>query len=215
VMEKTPRALEIRGLTIRLGGRTIVDKLELLCSPGTITVLTGANGSGKTTVLNALNGLMGWDGGHVVIAGHDVRSRWTPNTAFAAGVRRTFQVPRNWPSLDLAENIAIVSERPRRVIEDQLHRFLPNATVTKSPATLSLGQRRVLEVLRLLLSRGSCKVALLDEPMSGLDATNASVVARALSDLLLSGAALLIVDHEPNNWPQREKTIRLQTPYES
>jgi branched-chain amino acid transport system ATP-binding protein len=206
-------ALDVRALTIRFGRATIVENFDIRCLPGTVTVLTGPNAAGKTTVLNAVNGMTRWQAGRVVISGQEVRSCWTPHRAFACGIRRTFQIPRNWPSLDLAENIRIASDWNERAIEKQLDESLPGSALTRSPATLSLGQRRILEFLRLLLARGECKIALLDEPLSGLDLANRVKVSDAVARLRNSGVAVLVVDHEPHHWPDKDATVRLGVPH--
>ncbi|MEA2885052.1 MAG: branched-chain amino acid transport system ATP-binding protein livM [Bradyrhizobium sp.] len=208
----TAEMLSVRGLSIRFGRMTIVENVDISCASGSVTVLTGANGSGKTTALNALNGLARRRAGRIAIDGRDVPFSWTPYQAFAYGVRRTFQVPRNWPSLDVAENVGIASDRGAAAIAEQIRRCLAGVAKDRAPATLSLGQRRMLELSRLLLARGECKVALLDEPLSGLDADNAARVYAAVEQLRRTGAAVLIVDHEPRNWPGRDATIQLDVP---
>lgn len=202
--------LEVQGLNIQFGRAKVVQDLDIVCMAESITVLTGPNGSGKTSVLNALNGLLPLQADRFVIAGRGVgRLSWTPYRAFRYGIRRTFQIPRNWPSLDLLENLMMASGETDRLLYARLGEFLPGVSATRSPRTLSLGQRRTLEVLRLVLGRRDCKVALLDEPLSGLDRVNAQKVKDAVSLLRDSGAALLIVDHEPDKWPERNVTIEL------
>jgi ABC-type branched-subunit amino acid transport system ATPase component len=204
--------LAVGGLTIRFGRMTIVENFDMTCLAGSVTILTGPNGAGKTTALNALNGMVRWQAGRIAIDGREVPSSWTPYKAFAYGVRRTFQVPRNWPSLDLLENIRMGSDRDEAAIARQIDRSLSGVAPDRSPATLSLGQRRMLELSRLLLARGECRLALLDEPLSGLDAENAARVLHAVEQLRRSGAAVLIVDHEPHHWPASDATIRLDVP---
>jgi branched-chain amino acid transport system ATP-binding protein len=205
-------ALDVRGLSIRFGRATIVESFDITCLPGSVTVLTGPNGAGKTSVLNAVNGMSRRHAGRIAIGGREVPYSWTPYKAFAYGIRRTFQVPRNWPSLDLVENIRLGSDRSEGAIAQQFDQLLSGVAVGRSPATLSLGQRRILELLRLLLARGECKLALLDEPLSGLDAVNAAKVSHAVEKLRRSDAAILIVDHEPHNWPESDVTVRLGVP---
>lgn len=211
-MNESASALEIRALEIRFGRTPIVDGFDITCAAGTITVLTGPNGSGKTSILNALSGMCSWRADRFSLGERQVHSPWTPNRAFAAGIRRTFQIPRNWPSLDLIENIVMGSHRRAEFTDEQLNAWLPGVCSGQSPTTLSLGQRRILEMLRLMVAQEECKLALLDEPLSGLDATNAAKVRNAVMALRHCNAAVLVVDHEPDNWPEKDDVVRLGLP---
>jgi ABC-type branched-subunit amino acid transport system ATPase component len=211
-MSATVPALEVRGLTVAFGNFIAVENFEISCARKTVTVHTGPNGAGKTTVFNALMGACRRRTGTIRIDGLAAPRHWTPALAFACGLRRTFQIPRHWPSLNLAENVALPSDGRGAEIYQRLAGALPGADSFRSPSTLSLGQRRMLEMLRLELARGERVVALLDEPLSGLDRSNASRIVDAVGSLRRDGAAILIVDHEPLNWPDRDATVTLGLP---
>lgn len=204
--------LTVAGLTVLFRGVLAVQSFDLRCEQGTLTVLTGPNGVGKSTVLNAIAGVCPKSAGTMDIGGVPVGRNWTPHKAYAAGVRRSFQIPRNWTSLSIFENVALPSDVPASDLGRRIRTALPGVEIDRSPATLSLGQRRMLELLRLELSRGDCRLALLDEPLSGLDESNAAEITARVGMLRQRGAAVLVVDHEPERWSERSQTVFLPLP---
>ena len=90
---------------------------------GTVTGLIGPNGSGKTTVFNAVTGYLRADGGSVRFDGQDVR-RPDPASLYRRGLSRTFQQTRVFPKLTVIENLVVAVQQPlgamgRRQISDE------------------------------------------------------------------------------------------------
>jgi branched-chain amino acid transport system ATP-binding protein len=205
-------ALEVRALTVRFRGVLAVRDFELCAHGGTLTVLTGPNGAGKSTVLNAITGTCPRSSGTIAVGGCRVSGNWAPHHAYAAGIRRSFQVPRHWPSLSLLENVALASAIPRHHLQERLAILLPGVDPERSPVALSLGQRRLLEILRLEVAQGDCRLALFDEPLSGLDEENVATVAAKVEAMRSRGSAVVVVDHHPEHWPNRNATVVLPVP---
>src|SRR5206468_5424425 len=102
--------LDVRGLTKRFGGIVAVDDVSFTLEPDTILGLIGPNGAGKTTIFDLISGLLPLDGGRIFFKGADV-TRWGPDRRAAIGLGRSFQDARIFPSLTVAENVAIGLER--------------------------------------------------------------------------------------------------------
>ncbi|MEN3272440.1 MAG: hypothetical protein V7636_1201 [Actinomycetota bacterium] len=212
-----PAVLETRGLTKRYGGVAAVNDVDLTVHEGEILGLIGPNGAGKTTIFDLICGHTPTNGGHVILHGVDVSDRPAHQRALA-GLGRSFQDARLWPSLTVREAIAVGLERhvPIRaavpallgmtVVEkseqtvamrvDELIEMLGlQAFRNKFVAELSTGSRRIVEIAAILGHRPS--VLILDEPSSGI----AQKETEALGPLLKQAQAylncsMLVIEHD-------------------
>jgi ABC-type branched-subunit amino acid transport system ATPase component len=161
-----------------------------------------------------LSGLLRQDEGKVQIDGRDI-SRWSPHRRARAGLTRTFQVSRLWPALSCAENLLAAAPHGGR--DDLWRSFLAPGSLRAAekadrgsaaeilndfglwrlrnePATsLSGGQARLLEFGRILMSKAS--VALLDEPLAGVNPVMAEAVIAGVRRLQHDGITVLLVEH--------------------
>ena len=212
-----PVVLETHGLTKRYGGIAAVSDVDLALHQGEILGLIGPNGAGKTTIFDLVCGFTPADGGRVIVNGADL-SRRNASERAAAGVGRSFQDARLWPSLTVREAIAVAFERsietPSAVAalfhlpavtmsEDDLNRRVEEvlrllglrAFRDKFVSELSTGSRRMVEIAAILAHRPS--VLLLDEPSSGI----AQKETEALGPLLRQvqrhlGCSMLVIEHD-------------------
>ena len=212
-----PPALEVRDMAVSFGGIHAVSGVDLLVAPGEVVGIIGANGAGKTTLFDLISGYLRPDRGRVLLDGRDISSMPPPGRA-AAGMGRSFQDARLFPSLTVEEVVAVACERftsSRDPISAALH--LPNAYDAERKVharvneliellglqryrsafvrELSTGTRRIVDLACLLAHRPT--VILLDEPSSGI----AQREAEALAPLLRrigegTGAALVIIEHD-------------------
>ncbi len=206
--------LEVERISVRFGGLVAVDHLSLSAPVGRITGLIGPNGAGKTTTFNACSGLQRPSEGRVVLHGRNV-TRLGPAARARRGLGRTFQRSELWPSLSVEDNVALGLEasmaggsalsqlvgKPgdRRRVEAAVDRALALAGVEhlrdRQVALLTTGERRLVELARCLA--GPFDVMLLDEPSSGLDATETEQFGRVLTHVVAErGAGLLLVEHD-------------------
>ena len=212
-----PPALEVRDMAVSFGGIHAVSGVDLVVAPGEVVGIIGANGAGKTTLFDLISGYLHPDRGRVVLDGRDISSMPPPGRA-AAGLGRSFQDARLFPSLTVEEVVAVACERftsSRDPLSAALH--LPNAYDAERKVRarvneliellgleryrsafvreLSTGTRRIVDLACLLAHRPT--VILLDEPSSGI----AQREAEALAPLLRrigdgTGAALVVIEHD-------------------
>jgi ABC-type branched-subunit amino acid transport system ATPase component/MFS family permease len=204
-------------LVKRYGGITAVDRVSFELRQNEILGLIGPNGAGKTTIFDLVSGFQAIDGGQVQLFGHDITGR-TAHDRARAGLGRSFQNARLWPSLTVFEALATSLERHievraalpaffhlpvvadseaavRKRVEELLELFELGAFRDKFISELSTGVRRIVEFAVQLGARP--KVLLLDEPSSGIAQreTDALVPAlRRVQDEL--ECSILLIEHD-------------------
>lgn len=206
--------LQATDLRVRFGGVKAVDGVTLDLRHGEILGLVGPNGSGKTTFLNALTGVVPASG-RLEVAGRDVRLG-IPGRARAFGLLRTYQAPQTYDHLSCLEDV-LVSTSDRRltgiaaawllrpfvrgrervrwgVAVDALERVGLVEFAETPAARLTYGQRRLLELARAIAAGPS--VLLLDEPSAGLDQSETEQLGVYLHQLRREGVSLLVIDHK-------------------
>ncbi|MET1004858.1 MAG: ABC transporter ATP-binding protein [Propionibacteriaceae bacterium] len=163
--------LTLRGVTKVLGGRSIVDHLDLTVDKGELVCLLGPSGCGKTTTLRMIAGFLTPDAGTVRIDDVDV-------TAVRPEKRPTAMVFQNyalWPHMSVFDNVAF-SLKLRKVakpeitsrVEEMLELVNLTHHIRSRPGRISGGEQQRVALARALVQRPA--VLLLDEPLSNLDA---------------------------------------------
>jgi putative ABC transport system ATP-binding protein len=187
-----------------------LDAVDLEIERGTFTAVLGTNGSGKSSLLNAISGSLGLEGGRVYLDGREVTD-W-PEQRRARLISRVFQNPFAGTASDLsvAENLVLAAGRggghwwlrpalgraPRRAIREQVGRLgmgLEDRLDTPM-GLLSGGQRQALTVLMATMVRPT--LLLLDEHTAALDPRSAEQVVRLTQDVITAGGlTTLMVTH--------------------
>ena len=190
--------IELRDLSIRLGGRRIIDGLNLEVEEGEFLVLLGPSGCGKSTLLHGIAGLVDVDSGRVRIGGQDV----TEAEPAERGIGMVFQSYALYPTMSVERNLSFglrvagtpAGEVDRRVRE--VARLLQlDALLKRKPSQLSGGQRQRVAIGRALVRDAA--VYLLDEPLSNLDAQLRAELRRELKLLHRRlGATFVYVTHD-------------------
>src|SRR4029079_2091561 len=98
--------LEVKGLTTRVSGFTILNNLNFSIEANELRVLLGPNGAGKTTLIAMITGQFKPTSGKIVFNGIDITGR-APDAIFLAGVSRKFQVPNMYETLSVYDNVMI------------------------------------------------------------------------------------------------------------
>ena len=210
-------ALECRGLTKRFGGITAVNQVDLVVPPATIVGLVGHNGAGKTTLFDVLSGYLPADGGRVLLGGRDVTLR-PPHRRAIAQLGRSFQEARLYPSLTVADALAVAlechlpnrdplaaamrlpastrSEKAARRRVDELIELLSLGAYRDRPTgELSTGTRRIVELGCLLAHNPA--VVLLDEPSAGVAQRETEALGPMLRRVQSqTGCSLVIIEHD-------------------
>jgi ABC-type branched-subunit amino acid transport system ATPase component len=156
----------------RFGGVHAVNGFSLTLEPGQVVGLIGPNAAGKSTFMNVLSGIHRADGGQITIGDHASHMLSPPRIA-RLGVGRTFQVPRVFRRLTVADNV-LVPVAHRGVISaglrDRAGELLDLVNLTPHTGhyarELSGGQQKLLELARALMPEP--RLVLMDEPFAGV-----------------------------------------------
>jgi branched-chain amino acid transport system ATP-binding protein len=206
--------LSARGIVKRFGGLTAVDGMSLDVAAGEIVGLIGPNGAGKTTLFNCIAGALRPDAGDIRFEGQPI-SGAAPSAIFAAGLARTFQIPRPFPAMTVLDNVMVaplgqsgesllanwlqpgkVAEEEARTRETARHwiDFVGLSHLMEKPASvLSGGQRKLLELARVMAA--GPRLVLLDEPGAGVNPALMDVILGKIEDLNRQGVAFLLIEH--------------------
>ena len=204
VTETTP-LLKLEGMQKFFGGLRALDGIDLEVGRGTVHALIGPNGSGKTTMLNVVNGIYKPTGGRIIIDGHDV-SQKAPHERAGHGLGRTFQNIRLFASMSALENVIVGAQRDNNPIEPgraalrtramsalQFVGLADKADVIVR--SLPYGHQRLVEIARALA--GHPKLLLLDEPAAGLNQTEKMELVELLRRLRSGhGLTIFLIDHD-------------------
>ena len=200
--------LQVSDVTVRFGGLTALDHVNLDVMPGGITGLIGPNGAGKTTLFNVITGLQPPTSGHVSMGG-TVIDRWPPQKRARAGMARTFQRLELFVGLSVRDNLISAWEASvsggvfgrrgregRDLVEDVLSRLNLRHLADRAAGQLPTGLGRMVELGRALCTEPL--LLLLDEPSSGLDHTETEAFRQVLLDVVSGGdsPAVLLVEHD-------------------
>lgn len=206
--------LQLENVARHFGGVPAVDGLTLQVPAGQITGLIGPNGAGKTTVVNLITGLLHLTSGRVLLGGEDVSRAEAPALA-RAGVARTFQNIRLVPDASVLDNVLVGFHRhektgvvanllglpsaraeTRRLREEVmalLERFGMAQLAEHRAGALSYGHQRRIEMMRALATKP--RLLLLDEPVAGMNDTEAESLAGIFRGVAEEGVAVLLIEH--------------------
>jgi len=202
--------LETKSLTVRYGGVTAVNSVDLTVGEGELVGLIGPNGAGKTSLIDAVTGYTAASG-EVTFAQKSL-SGCRPHTRVRMGLGRTFQTLELFEDMTIRENLAVAAERARwwSLVRDMLYPGNGGATTSKIeaaldsvalgkhidvfPSELPNGNRKLAAVARALVTEP--QLLLLDEPASGLNSTESKDLGRVLRRLAEDGLSMLLVDHD-------------------
>jgi branched-chain amino acid transport system ATP-binding protein len=208
--------LDVREIGISFGGLKAVQKFSLRLPRAGLYGLIGPNGAGKTTVFNLLTGVYQPDSGEIQL-GSQRLGQGKPHEITAAGIARTFQNIRLFPSLSVLDNVRLAGQLHNRhgllstVIrsrgyrrEEELLRqrslellqiFELQDRADELASNLSYGHQRKLEIIRALATNP--KVLLLDEPAAGLNPQEKFALAESIRQIRdRFQVAVLLIEHD-------------------
>lgn len=217
-MTHTPLPLELQNISRTFGeGPRLVSALNdvsLAIQPGELVAIMGPSGSGKSTLLNVAGLLQKATGGQVLIDGANASDL---NAKRAAATRRRhigviFQNYNLVPTLTVGENVGLPLEldgkTDRQAVAIALAEVGLEGFDDRFPEEISGGQAQRVAIARALI--GPRKILLADEPTGALDTSTGDAVLRVLRQRIDSGAAGLLVTHEPRFAAWADRTIMLR-----
>jgi branched-chain amino acid transport system ATP-binding protein len=209
--------LELRDVIVTFGGLRAVDEATLIAREGEIVGLIGPNGAGKTTIFDVISGFVRPDSGSVSLDGTDVTA-FAPHRRSALGLGRSFQDARLFPSLTVAENIAVGLERhldirdpvasalalpavneSETAVAWRVHELIEllglGAFRNKFVGELSTGSRRIVDLAMAIAHQP--RVLILDEPSSGIAQRETEALGPLLQRIQSEvGCSMLVIEHD-------------------
>lgn len=194
--------LAVRGLTHSYGERTALADVDLDVARGEIVGVMGDNGSGKTSLLLSIMGIVRPQAGRVMLGGDDITE--LPVSARASRMGFVFQNPNHQLFTDSVWREAAAGplargrspEKCRRASLSLLRRFGLDSMCDRHPLTLSFGQKRRLNLAAALI--GDPDLLMLDEPFAGQDLKRAEDLACLLAEVADAGKGVVVVGHDPD-----------------
>jgi branched-chain amino acid transport system ATP-binding protein len=210
-----PRVLECRGVERRFGGLVALSGVDLHIDQGEIFGLVGPNGSGKTTMTNAITGFYPPQEGQILLHGQDITGM-APHAVARHGVARTFQNLALFNGMTVLDNILLgrhVHMRPsvmrtllypwmsrdeeiehRRVVEDIIDFMQLQGVRDELVDAIPIGLKKRVELARALVAEPSFLI--LDEPMAGMNQEEKEYMARFVLDARDErGVTVLLIEH--------------------
>ena len=193
--------VELQDISKRFGNVQANDQVSLIVEAGAIHGLLGENGAGKSTLVKVLSGFISRDAGAVLLDHKSVEIK-TPADAIAAGIGMLHQDPLDFPPLSVLENFMVGKpgtglidrRRSLRQLQQLAAAFNFNLNGYETVNNLTVGERQQLELLRLL-SLG-VSTLILDEPTTGISASQKTALFTAVKQLAAEGKSIIFVSHK-------------------
>src|SRR5437764_406054 len=187
--------IDVRGMTKRFGDRTVVDHVDLSVRAGEIFGFLGPNGSGKTTFLRMLCGLLRADDGGGTCLGHDVIAESEAIKRHVGYMTQRFSF---WEDLTIAENLDFVARMyavkdRKEVVRSSIERLGLAGRERQLAGQLSGGWKQRLALAACLLHQP--RLLLLDEPTAGVDPKARRDFWEHIHQLAAEGLTFLITTH--------------------
>lgn len=207
--------VEAKQATIKFGGLTAVDSVDMHIDKGEIVALIGPNGAGKTTFFNLLTGIYTPTSGEILFEGKSVSGQ-KPHVIAAWGISRTFQNIRLFSSMSAIENVMVGRhvrthsgafgatfrtpkfKREEAAIERDAQKWLAFCGLEKYAnevsSSLPYGVQRRLEIARALAT--DPKLICLDEPAAGMNPRESEALNNLIRRVRDLGITVLLIEHD-------------------
>jgi len=214
--EEKRAELEVKKLTLRFGGITALNKIELTVGTGELVAIIGPNGAGKTSLLNCITGYYKPQEGNIFFNGEEITNLSTHHLT-ELGIGRTYQNIELFPGLSVISNMLLArhihcnygvgwaslfsssvrkEEVYHRKILEELIDFLEMQSIRKQlVGALPYGMRKRVELGRALALEP--KLLVLDEPFAGMTLEEKEDMVRFLKELHEAwGQTMILVEHD-------------------
>ena len=196
----TDARLVVSDLSVRYGGVTALDEVSLSVMDGDFVTVIGANGAGKSSLLNAIVGVVPKAGGRVTLGGEDI-SRETPEALVGRGVVLVPERRELFAAMNVEDNLRLGAFA--RYAAGDREMAGPLATVYQTfpqlaerrrqiAGTMSGGEQQMLAIGRAMMAKP--RLLLLDEPSLGLAPLIVDEIFRVVSELRAAGATVLLIE---------------------
>jgi len=196
--------LRIDALTKRFGGFVALDSVSVDIRAGERFGLIGPNGSGKTTLINCISGAFRTEPGTVLFGGEDI-TRLQPHIRTRRGIARSFQLPRPFKSMTVAENLMVALDFasvggdfiPAAHRRDTVMSILTQMGLASKADLATTGLSQV-ELRKMELARAMAthpKLLISDEAMAGLSSSEVDEVLDLLIKLGGQGITIIMIEH--------------------
>ncbi|MFN5965013.1 MAG: ATP-binding cassette domain-containing protein, partial [Pseudanabaena sp.] len=198
--------VELRHIYKSFGNVKANYDISMTIEAGTVYGILGENGAGKSTLSKVLSGFITKDSGTILLDGMEVEIK-TPADAIRLGIGMLHQDPLDFPSLSVLDNFmagrsSLGNQRTKISNRADLMRELRQLSITfgfdlppnEILSNLTVGERQQLEILRLL-SLG-VKTLILDEPTTGISASQKTALFAAVKQLAADGKSIIFVSHK-------------------
>ena len=189
--------LALDAVSVAYGKRRALDGVSLTVGPGEIVTLLGANGSGKSTTLRTISGLVRSHAGRIVFEGRDI-TRAAPDAIVAAGVGHVPEGREIFPQFTVHENLLVGGHTVARGdVAGATERAFALFPVLRErhqqiAGSLSGGEQQMLAIARALMSNP--RVLLMDEPSEGLAPQIVAEVMSTIRRLKEQGLSIVLVE---------------------
>ena len=207
--------LEVKGMTKVFGGLVAVEKVEFKVNEGEIVSIIGPNGAGKTTIFNMLTGVYKVNDGTIEFEGKEIQNR-QPRDIVKAGIARTFQNIRLFPTMRVIENVLVgehihvnynfldllfktkkYREEEKKAAENAialLESLELGDQIDNYAKNLPYGMQRKLEIARAIAT--DAKLIILDEPAAGMNPQESAELKEFILKLRDRGQTILLIEHD-------------------
>ena len=207
--------LEVKGITKVFGGLVAVEKVEFKVNEGEIVSIIGPNGAGKTTIFNMLTGVYKVNDGTIEFEGKEIQNR-QPRDIVKAGIARTFQNIRLFPTMRVIENVLVgehihvnynfldllfktkkYREEEKKAAENAIalvESLELGDQIDNYAKNLPYGMQRKLEIARAIAT--DAKLIILDEPAAGMNPQESAELKEFILKLRDRGQTILLIEHD-------------------
>ena len=207
--------LEVKGITKTFGGLVAVENVEFNVNEGEIVSIIGPNGAGKTTIFNMLTGVYHVNGGKILFDGREIQNK-QPRDIVKAGIARTFQNIRLFPTMRVIENVLVgehinigynfldllFKTKKYRAEEKAAHQSAIDLLVSLDlgdqidnyAKNLPYGMQRKLEIARAIATKA--RLIILDEPAAGMNPQESEELKEFIRKLRDKGQTILLIEHD-------------------
>jgi branched-chain amino acid transport system ATP-binding protein len=201
-LEPQPPLLRISALSKRFGGFTALDNVSVDIRPGERFGLIGPNGSGKTTLINCISGAFRTEPGTVTFRDEDI-TRLQPHMRTRRGIARSFQIPRPFKSMTVAENLMVALDFAADELASAAHRRDTMMSILTrmglaSKANVAATKLSQVELRKMELARAMAthpKLLISDEAMAGLSSSEVDEVLDLLMSLAREDITIIMIEH--------------------